>query len=125
MVKSPNRNYLSPGRWRSIVFQCSAIQHISRFLLSSARRPLALRQSLSLGLREKRHRGPLPLDSPNDLEGSLPDSRRYNVAGEVQIQVEGRHLLNLSGALAWEHPDGGGVVHSISVLSNLLEWLNL
>jgi len=25
----------------------------------------------------------------------------------------------------WAHPDGGGVVHSISVLSNLLEWLNL
>jgi hypothetical protein len=55
----------------------------------------------------------------------LPDSRRYDVAGEVQIQIEGRHFLNLSGALAWEHPDGGGVVHSISVLSNLLEWLNL
>ena len=53
------------------------------------------------------------------------DSQRYNVAGEVQIQVEGRHFLNLSGALSWEHPDGGGVVHSISVLSNLLEWLNL
>ena len=73
----------------------------------------------------RRHRGPLPLDSPNDLEGSLPDSRRYNVAGKVQIQAEGRHFLNLSGALAWEHPDGGGVVHSISVLSNLLKWLNL
>ena len=66
----------------------------------------------------------LPLGSPNDPKVRSRENRRYNVAGEVQIQVEGRHFLNLSGALAWEHPDGGGVVHSISVLSNLLEWLN-
>jgi hypothetical protein len=34
--------------------------------------------------------------------------------GEMQIQVEGRHFLNLSGALAWEHPDGGRCPNSLN-----------